>query len=92
MDRTFRGGTTGATDFELSVLMNRHPEYLSRKEQFLKKWEKPTSGGVSILRIFKVKVCARRRRELVAVAGGLDLSGCNPGYLGVFVGLWWLRL
>ncbi|CAM9869237.1 unnamed protein product, partial [Hapterophycus canaliculatus] len=57
IDRTFRGGTTSADDFRLSVLTNRHPEYLSRKEQFIQKWEKPVSGGgVSILRIFKIKV------------------------------------
>lgn len=61
VDRTFRGGTTSADDFQLSVLTNRHPEYLSRKQQFMQKWEKPLVGtGVSVLRIFKVqvRVCA----------------------------------
>lgn len=61
IDRTFRGGTTSADDFQLSVLTNRHPDYKSRKEQFLQKWEKPFAGtGVSVLRMFKVKVrCTR---------------------------------
>lgn len=57
MDRTFRGGTTSATDFELSVLTNRHPEYRPRKEQFMDEWIKSTENGISVLRIFKIKVC-----------------------------------
>ena len=57
VDRTFRGGTTSATDFELSVLTKRHPEYLSREEQFLNEWIKPTENGISVLRMFKIKVC-----------------------------------
>ena len=60
MDRTFRGGTTSADDFQLSVLTNRHPEYLSRKEQFLTAWSKPTD--VSIKRMFKVKVFTLREK------------------------------
>ncbi|CAN0183221.1 unnamed protein product [Ectocarpus sp. 12 AP-2014] len=66
VDRTFRGGTTSADDFQLSVLTNRHSEYLSRKQQFMQKWEKPLVGtGVSVLRIFKVQVPKdiRRRTE-----------------------------
>lgn len=57
MERTFRGGTTSATDFELSVLTKRHPEYLPRKKQFMNEWMKPTENGVSVMRIFKIKVC-----------------------------------
>ena len=57
VDRTFRGGTTSATDFQLSVLTNRHPEYVPRKQQFMDKWVKPTENGISVLRIFKIKVC-----------------------------------
>ena len=58
VDRTFRGGTASATDFELSVLTKMHPKYASVKEQFLQKWIKPDPvGGVSVLRILKVKVC-----------------------------------
>lgn len=64
MDRTFRGGTTSADDFQLSVLTNRHPEYLSRKEQFLQAWAKPKD--VSIKRMFKVKV--RNRGGYVEMA------------------------
>lgn len=56
MDRTYRGGTTSATDFELSVMMNRHPEYKLRKKQFLQKWEKVAESSASILRMFKIKV------------------------------------
>lgn len=57
MDRTFRGRTTSATDFQLSVLTKRHPDYLSVKEQFHNSWQKPeTPGGVSVWRIFKVQV------------------------------------
>lgn len=57
VDRTFRGGKTSATNFQLSVLTNRHPDYVSLKEQFVKKWQKPKPAlGVSVWRIFKVKV------------------------------------
>lgn len=57
VDRTFRGGTTSATDFRLSVLTKRHPDYMSLKEQFLQKWIKPEPArGVSVQRIFKVEV------------------------------------
>eukprot|EP00903_Cladosiphon_okamuranus_P013691 g12749.t1 len=61
VDRTFRGGTTSADDFQLSVLTNRHPEYTSRKKQFLQAWEKPTD--VSIRRMFKIKVPEDIRRK-----------------------------
>lgn len=61
VDRTFRGGTTSATDFELSVLTKLHPNYASIKEQFLNKWVKPEpTGGVSVVRIFKIKVILPR--------------------------------
>lgn len=57
VDRTFCGGTTSADDFQLSLLMNKHPEYESLKEQFMQKWSKPEpANGVSVRRIFKVKV------------------------------------
>ncbi|CAM9709379.1 unnamed protein product, partial [Laminaria digitata] len=63
VERTFRGGTTSATDFELSVLTKRHPEYLPRKEQFMNEWMKPTENGVSVMRIFKIKVPEDIRRR-----------------------------
>ncbi|CAN0424403.1 unnamed protein product, partial [Ascophyllum nodosum] len=53
-----------ATDFELSVLTRMHPKYASVKEQFLQKWIKPDPvGGVSVLRILKVKSPEDVRRQ-----------------------------
>lgn len=64
MDRTFRGGTTSATDFRLSVLTNRHADHQSVKEQFKKKWIKAEpASGVSVLRIFKVEVRGKKRHR-----------------------------
>ncbi|CAN0059865.1 unnamed protein product [Pylaiella littoralis] len=81
VDRTFRGGTTSADDFHLSVLTNRHPEYASRKEQFLQNWVKPFEGtGVSILRMFKVKVPEDIRRRTEKYMG--QVSNVHRRYHG----------
>lgn len=80
VDRTFRGGTTSATDFQLSVLMRRHPDYLSLKEQFMEKWQKPEPArGVSILRIFKVQV-----RSFWWLTGIKGVRGGGGGHMPYF--------
>lgn len=58
VDRTFRGGP-GLNDFQLKVLTNRHADYASLKDQFLKKWEKAVEA-LTVQRIFKVQVEAVR--------------------------------
>ncbi|CAN0375556.1 unnamed protein product, partial [Ectocarpus sp. 12 AP-2014] len=56
VEQVFRGGTTGATDFKLSVLSKSHPQYSSLCHQFISKWVK---GGVPhVRRILEVKVPA----------------------------------
>ncbi|CBN80081.1 conserved unknown protein [Ectocarpus siliculosus] len=54
VEQTFRGGTTGATDFVLSALSKAHPQYPSLCHQFVSKWLKP--GVPRVLRILEVKV------------------------------------
>ncbi|CAM9994410.1 unnamed protein product [Ectocarpus fasciculatus] len=54
--QVFRGGTTGATDFRISVLSKSHPQYSSLSHQFLIKWVKP--GVPLVRRILEVKVPA----------------------------------
>lgn len=54
VEQIFRGGTTGATDFVLSVLSKAHPQYPSLCHQFVSKWLKP--GMPRVLRILEVKV------------------------------------
>ncbi len=53
MDRTFRGGPSN--DFKLSVLTKRHHKYLSIKEQFMSKFQKP-ANRLRVERIFKIQV------------------------------------
>ncbi|CAM9540842.1 unnamed protein product [Ectocarpus sp. 12 AP-2014] len=56
VEQVFRGGTTGATDFKLSVLSKSHPQYSSLCHQFISKWVK---GGVPhVRRILEVRVPA----------------------------------
>lgn len=74
VDRTFRGGTTSATDFRLSVLTNRHKDYQSVKEQFKNKWVKPDPAkGVSVVRIFKVEVRGKKDAMCVVCRGSIHV-------------------
>ncbi|CAN0542035.1 unnamed protein product, partial [Ectocarpus sp. 12 AP-2014] len=54
VEQVFRGGTTGDTDFTLSVLTKAHAKYSSLCHQFTTKWAK--RGTPRVLRILEVKV------------------------------------
>lgn len=54
VEQVFRGGTTGATDFMLSVLSKSHHQYSSLCHQFISKWVK--RGMPHVRRILEVKV------------------------------------
>ncbi|CAM9825152.1 unnamed protein product, partial [Ectocarpus fasciculatus] len=54
VEQVFWGGTTGATNFVLSVLTKAHPKYSGLCDQFISKWAIP--GTPRVLRILEVKV------------------------------------